>query len=236
MPWKSNCGSIINYWGSLGTKYPFIWDVPISVRIWNFLFVKQNVPGSSQTVPHCFRILYQPCREGILRFPGKNSGNSSPGYCVTASPNFRPVQLPVLWNFLWNIRDLLPDDKMKYSSSPFGSVCRGNPSECLLAFPSPSPHWQLLHCSGILNLLPKDAMKDDLNQVFQSIWATWEMKDKCYLYFQLLWAEVPHHTQERITRGDDELWPFCFGFTLSPAALEVVVKSLQLCLQPLLPF
>lgn len=56
-----------------------------------------------------------------------------------------------------------------------------------------------------------------------------EERQMLFVFEAALGWNGPAHT-------GDELWPFCFGFALSPAALEVVVKSLQLCLEPLLPF
>lgn len=106
-------------------------------------------------------------------------------YWETASPNLR------IWNSIWNIRDLLQDEKMRYSSFPFGSVCTGKSLWVLLAFPSPSPSWLLLNGSAIVNLLPQDTVEYDLSQVLQCTWAMWEQKDKCYLCLKLLCAEMP---------------------------------------------
>lgn len=117
------------------------------------------------------------CREGVLRFPGKKHWEFFPRVRQTCGISLGISEI-YYKRIRWNIH----------------RVPLGNPSECLLAFPSPCTH--SINCSGIPNLLPNDAMKGDLNQALQSVGAIWGKKDKCYLCLKLLWAEMAQHTQE----------------------------------------
>lgn len=156
-------------------------------------------------------------------------------YWETASPNLRPVPLPVLWNSIWNIRDLLQDEKMRYSSFPFGSVHREIPlsaSGLCFTFPILTAPKRLRNC--------EPASTGHRGRQFKSSITVYmgHLRTERQMLFvfeaALCWNPCP--TQERLSRGDAVLWPFRLGFALSPAALQVVVKSLQLCLKPLLPF
>lgn len=94
VPWKSKrgseiCRSLLEF---LRHKTASLTGAFPAVRIWNLLFLKQNAPSSTQTVPHCFSILYQPAESEPWASQGRTLGIL---YQVTGREK---PQISELWN------------------------------------------------------------------------------------------------------------------------------------------